>query len=172
VIWSGESKFQLFGSEGRQYYWEILEEQLNDRHIKPTVKHGGGNIMVWVVWLHMESVSLQESIVASIKSYTSEFLVVNWWTLLNGMVWRDRWAIFSMIMIPNIQPNQPRNGSLRVTSEFAEWPAQSPDLNPIGHIWDEVDRRVGNLPNLPRNCEGLWEKRPGRLEPDRDGSLH
>src|SRR4051812_41961777 len=47
VVWSDESKFQLFGSDGRQWYWKKLNELLSTRHIRPTVKHGGGNIMVW-----------------------------------------------------------------------------------------------------------------------------
>src|SRR2546430_80845 len=33
VIWSDESKFQLFGSDGRKYCWKKLNEPLRDRHI-------------------------------------------------------------------------------------------------------------------------------------------
>ena len=47
VVWSDESKFQLFNSDGRQWCWKRLGEPLNDRSVKPTVKHGGGNLMVW-----------------------------------------------------------------------------------------------------------------------------
>uniref|UniRef100_A0AAZ3P1Z3 Tc1-like transposase DDE domain-containing protein n=1 Tax=Oncorhynchus tshawytscha TaxID=74940 RepID=A0AAZ3P1Z3_ONCTS len=34
------------------------------------------------------------------------------------------------------------------------WPAKSPDLNPIEHIWDLLDRRVKARAILPRN---VWE---------------
>jgi transposase len=27
------------------------------------------------------------------------------------------------------------------------WPAVSPDLSPIEHIWDEMERRLRHLPN-------------------------
>ena len=47
VIWSDESKFNVFGSDGRQYCWRDPTEPLRDCHINPTVKHGGGSIMVW-----------------------------------------------------------------------------------------------------------------------------
>src|SRR6185369_10602063 len=47
VIWSDESKFQLFGSDGREYYWKRPEELLKPRHVQPTVKFGGGRIFVW-----------------------------------------------------------------------------------------------------------------------------
>ena len=47
VIWSDESKLNLFGSDGRIYCWKSSKEPLRPHHVKPTVKHGGGSIMVW-----------------------------------------------------------------------------------------------------------------------------
>ena len=47
VIWSDESRFQIFGSDGKQYYWKRPEEPLNRFHVQPKVKHGGGSVMIW-----------------------------------------------------------------------------------------------------------------------------
>ena len=33
--------------------------------------------------------------------------------------------------------------------EELDWPAQSPDLNPIKHLWDELVQRLQARPNRP-----------------------
>jgi len=38
-----------------------------------------------------------------------------------------------------------------------EWPAVSPDLNPIGHVWDRLKRSVRGRP-VPRPRIGSYLK--------------
>jgi transposase len=47
VIWSDESKFNIWSSDGKEYCWKKKREELNSRLVKTTVKHGGGSVMVW-----------------------------------------------------------------------------------------------------------------------------
>uniref|UniRef100_A0A4W5KU51 Tc1-like transposase DDE domain-containing protein n=1 Tax=Hucho hucho TaxID=62062 RepID=A0A4W5KU51_9TELE len=55
-----------------------------------------------------------------------------------------------------------------------EWHSQSPDLNPISHLWRDLKiavqrRSPSNLTELERICQEQWEKLPkyrtGRGEP-------
>ncbi|KAG0971507.1 hypothetical protein G6F29_014097 [Rhizopus arrhizus] len=52
VIFSDETKINRFASDGKAYTWKLPNEELNSRHVQQTVKHGGGNIMVWscITW--------------------------------------------------------------------------------------------------------------------------
>ena len=47
VLWSDESKFQLFGSDGVKYVRRPVGKRYDVRYQIPTVKHGGGSVMVW-----------------------------------------------------------------------------------------------------------------------------
>ena len=46
VLWSDEMKINLFGSDGFKHVWWQPGEEYKDKCVMPTVKHGGGNVMV------------------------------------------------------------------------------------------------------------------------------
>ena len=54
--------------------------------------------------------------------------------------------------------------------EELDWPAQSPDLNPIEQLWDELERQLRARPNRPTSvpdltnaCVAEWKKVPAAM---------
>ena len=62
-----------------------------------------------------------------------------------------------------LQQDNARPHTARIVRTFMEeehvtllpWPAVSPDLSPIEHVWDEMERRVRALPQQPGNVGEL-----------------
>jgi transposase len=62
--------------------------------------------------------------------------------------------------------------------EVLEWPSQSPDINPIEHLWDESDRRVRRCAAPPETLDALaqalqeeWTAIPEELIQNLIGSM-
>ena len=47
VLWSDESKFNLFESDGKVVVWRSPKEEFGPECTIPTVKHGDGNVKCW-----------------------------------------------------------------------------------------------------------------------------
>ena len=47
VLWSDETKIELFGHHGKSYVWLKPNTSHHPENTIPTVKHGGGSIMLW-----------------------------------------------------------------------------------------------------------------------------
>ena len=47
VLWTDESKFILFGSDGKVMVWRTPKEELDPKCTVSTVKYGGGNVKCW-----------------------------------------------------------------------------------------------------------------------------
>jgi hypothetical protein len=59
---------------------------------------------------------------------------------------------------------------VKIGVEKLDWLAQSPDLNPIEHLWDELERRLQARPNRPTSVSDLtnalvaeWKQVPAAM---------
>uniref|UniRef100_A0A914YUJ1 Transposase n=1 Tax=Panagrolaimus superbus TaxID=310955 RepID=A0A914YUJ1_9BILA len=163
VLWSDESKFNLFGSDGKRYIRRPVNQRFNPRYQIPTVKHGGGSVMVWGAFHHggVGPIVLIEGIMD--KFVYRDLLQNNMLPFARRKM--PRGWVFQ-------QDNDPKHSSGLLKEWFVKkklrvlkWPSQSPDLNPIEHLWDVLGRRVGaqkhsSKAQLFAHLEQEWSKIP------------
>lgn len=69
VLWTNEVKMELFGYNKQRYVWRKKGEAFHEKNTLPTVKYGGGSIMLWdcVAVSGRESIAQVEGIMDFIK---------------------------------------------------------------------------------------------------------
>ena len=167
VLFSDESRFSLEHNDGRVRVWRRPGERLVPGAVRERTAYRGGSVMVW------GGIS---------EHHRTPLYHVH--GNMNAQVYRDQ--ILAPLVVPTLQqigPNailQDDNATphrARLVDTFLrqsnitrmDWPANSPDLNPIEHVWDMLDRRVrsnhpppGNLQQLLGLLQLEWQAIPQR----------
>lgn len=161
VLWSDESKFNIFGTDGISYIRRKTGERLKRKNLLPTVKHGGGNIMVWgcMSWKGLGNLHVIDGIMT--KEVYLDILERN---LLPS---KKKLRLQSNFIFQ--QDGDPKNTAKVVSEWFTkkrinkmDWPAQSPDMNPIEHLSTIMKRKVRcrspkNKSELEKALREEWE---------------
>jgi transposase len=122
--------------------WRHKNTAYTPRNIQPTVPYGGGSVMVWGCISHdckLDLVTIQGNPTGDqyIRDVLQPVVVPHFdnHPLATRPVYMD----------DNARPYHSRAVTAYLQSEAVtsvSWPAMSPDLNPIEHIWDMLGRRI------------------------------
>ncbi len=164
ILWSDETKIERFGLNSKRYVWRKPGTAHHLSNTVPTVKHGGGSIMMWG---------------CSSAAGTGRLVAIE--GKMNAAKYRD---ILDENLLQSAQDlrlgrrftfqqdNDPKH-TAKIMKEWLhnnsvtvlEWPSQSPDLNPIEHLWRDLkmaihQRLPSNLTELERICKEEWQRIP------------
>lgn len=157
VLFSDESQFEVFGSKRRVFVRRSTQERMLDSCVIPTVKHGGGSVMVWGCFGGRATGDLVKIEGILKKEGYKKILKEN--VVRSGQRLIGRKFIFQ-------HDNDPKHSS-KLCKEYLKqlerknvlkvmvWASQSPDVNPIELLWDKLDREVRK--QCPTSTTHLWE---------------
>lgn len=166
VLFTDECKVKFFSDDRRVRVWGREGERFSESCIHGTDRFGGPSVMIW----------------GGISLYGKTELVI----LNEGTVTAS--SYIKQVIRPHVTPFSQRVGNnfvfmhdnarahtarltQRALSEanitILPWPAMSPDLNPIEHVWDQLKRRlkenysdVNSQQELINALKLCWEQIP------------
>ncbi|PIC13704.1 hypothetical protein B9Z55_027567 [Caenorhabditis nigoni] len=158
ILFSDEKKWNLDGPDGNRHYWRDLQKE---KRVFSTRNFGGGSLMVWGGFcngkkMELQFISTRENSVS--YQNTLQKAIVPFFRL------RRRTHTFQQDNASIHSSNSTKNWFAAKGIKVLDWPACSPDLNPIENLWGSLVRRVykngkqyGSIQELKDALQKEWD---------------
>ncbi|XP_011269952.1 hypothetical protein CAOG_09039 [Capsaspora owczarzaki ATCC 30864] len=156
VVFSDETALYLYRNNNGGRVWRLVGETLTDRCVQGTVKFGGGHINVWGA-ISRFGISLFCE-VGDVMNGDTYLSVLESELLASIRVWNNK---NEMIFMHDNAPCHKRKDVAKwfETNQITvlDWPANSPDLNPIENAWNMVKNKIYQEREI-KSKAALWER--------------
>ncbi|KAF0736821.1 hypothetical protein Ae201684_006978 [Aphanomyces euteiches] len=164
LLFTDESPFNLHGSNRKVYLWRRPGEEFKDECLAPTFKSGHDSVMVWGA-INYNGVGTLRFCEGTMNSCDCIDLLLD--ELPNNCAQLELPVDFIFQQDNALIQNAKK--VLNFLDENAvttlEHPPQSPELNPIEHVWALIGLRIRDCPptskeGLKRRIYRLWDEIP------------
>jgi len=139
VLFSDETRYNVSGNDGRLRVYRRTHERFSDNCVVERDRFGGGSVMIWAgISFHHKTPAVVIQGTLTARRYCDDVLQPVVLPLAN----ENRGLI--------LMQDGATSHTARVTRDFLAanhirtlpWPARSPDINPIEHLWDRLGRAI------------------------------
>ena len=162
VMWSDETKIELFGINSTHHVWRKRNAEYNPKNTIPTVKHGGGNLMLWGCFSAKGTGGLHHIEGRINGTMYREILGDNLLPSMRALKMGCGW-VFQHDNDPKHTAKATKEWLKKKHIKVLERPSQSTDLNRIKNLWSKLKLRVTKqqprkFKDLERICKEEWTK--------------
>ncbi len=156
IIFTDESTFRLLNVKGSGCYYKNARNKSGKQSFIRTKKFGGGGLMIWGFITSKGDLKIcrcpskmnSNSYIKIIEEFALPEIIKCGFRLSDVVFMQDNASCHTSKMTKK----RFNDNNIRLL----EWPPQSPDMNPIEHVWEQLDKRVRERQNEILAIEDLW----------------
>jgi len=158
IIWTDESSVEVGKVSREATVWRKPGERYRKECLVPTFKSGRQSVMVWgCISYGMRGPLVR---IPSGMRKAADYVAL----VLDGPLWDfylEQSEVKGIVKVvedgaPTHRSKAAENFRSQNSLETFPHPAQSPDMNPIEHVWKQLKVLINERPIRPRNVDALW----------------
>lgn len=167
VIFTDESNYEVLNRKTKFWYWTKKIDNNQFKIVLPKTQGGGGSVGIWGC-MNISGTGISQIYEGRLNQYRYKDILID-----NLPPSIDLFSLADDYIYQ--QDNASCHTAASITDYFEEnnincmtWPARSPDLNPIEHLWVWIDqklheRQIKNIDQLKQAITETWLNIPIEL---------
>lgn len=153
VVWTDESSFEIGKNFRRVLVWRTAYERYSDECLVPTFKSGRTSVMIWGAFAGTKKSKLV--FMPKDRRTAKDFVDIVYEGELLGFMSGVSGGLLMEDGAPVHRANAPKIWRDLHLMEKLDWPANSPDLNPIENVWAILKNAIQKHSGRPSGMEEM-----------------